>query len=496
VSAVYQHTLPAGTRIENYAISNVLGVGGFGITYRAHDNQLECDVAIKEYLPADIAVRNADGLSVSVKSANDTVSYDHGLKRFLDEARTLAMFREPNIVRVTRYLEAHGTAYFVMDYEEGEPLSQRLKRVVSLDERACLQLALPLLRGLRVVHARNFLHRDIKPANIYLRRDDSPVLLDFGAAREAFGEFSSHITGMVTHGYAPFEQYSPNARLGPWTDLYALGATLYHCATGVPPPPAPERISSMQDGAEDVVQKVCAQLAGRFSPGFLDMLRRMLAPQAAQRPQSTDEVLAAFETLLSAPANAVTVVASEVDTTQRVDVAAASGHDWKPEVLRAIEATLEMYIGPLAHILVRKLSGSTHSIEQLSEQLSRYIPSITKRQEFLNASRHVITTGSTPRPTGSVSGPLSAPVPTPSRAVPASPAVSTGTISTGSLPFEAEVLARLEKALAVELGPMARVLVKKAAREGGSLEDLKQRLAAELPDDRHRRDFLAAVRGA
>jgi len=477
MAQVYQHTLPAGTRIENYEVSGVLGVGGFGITYRARDGHLNCDVAIKEYLPADIAVRNADGLSVSVKSADDTVSYGHGLSRFLDEARTLAMFREPNIVRVTRYLEAHGTAYFVMDYEEGEPLSQRLQRLVTLDEHACIALALPLLHGLRAVHVRNFLHRDIKPANIYLRRDDSPVLLDFGAAREAFGDRSSHVTGMVTHGYAPFEQYSPNGKLGPWSDLYALGATLYHCVAGVPPPAATERIAAMQDGAEDVVQKVLAQLASRFRPAFLDILRRMLAPQAAQRPRSTDEVLEVFEALQHAPVvvNAVSPPTAG-QTTQRIDTGNVAGHEWKPEVLQAIEATLEMYVGPLAHILVRKFSDSTRSIEQLCEILSRYIPSNTLRQEFLNVSRHVITTGSAPQP---------APRPVPPAA--SAPAAS------GELQLGAETLARIEHALAEHLGPLAKVLVRKAARDADTLDELHNRLASELADDRQRRDFLAAV---
>ena len=488
MSQAYQHTLPAGARIENYAISDVLGVGGFGVTYRAHDNHLDCDVAIKEYLPADIAVRNADGVSVSVKSANDSVSYGHGLKRFLDEARTLALFREPNIVRVTRYLEANGTAYLVMDYEEGEPLSQRLKRLLSLDERRCIQVALPVLRGLRAVHARNILHRDIKPANIYLRRDDSPVLLDFGAAREAFGEHSRHITGMVTHGYAPFEQYSPNGKLGPWTDLYALGATIYHCATGVPPPAAPERIAAMQDGAEDVVHKVCAQLAGRFSPGFLDMIRKMLAPQASQRPQETGEVLEALEALLRFPATTVSPAASTADlATVRLGSEVSSHGRWKPEVLQAIETTLEMYIGPLAHILVRKMSGSALSIEQLTEQLSRYIPSATRREEFLRGTRQAITTGS-------AQWPASAPavMPASSTRVTATP-VSTPT--TGGEPsFEPEALAGIERALAEQLGPLARVLVRKAAREAVSLDDLQQRLASELPDEQQRLNFLAAVR--
>lgn len=490
MSQVYQHTLPTGARIANYEISDVLGVGGFGITYRARDGDLDCEVAIKEYLPADIAVRNSDGLSVTVKSANDSVNYDHGLKRFLDEARTLAMFREPNIVRVTRYLEANGTAYLVMDYEEGEPLSQHLQRMVSLDEHSCIQIALPVLRGLRAVHARNILHRDIKPANIYLRRDDTPVLIDFGAAREAFGEHSRHITSMVTHGYAPFEQYSPNGKLGPWTDIYALGATLYHCATGVSPPAATERVAALQDGAEDVVHKVCSQLAGRFSPVFLDMVCKMLAPQASQRPQDAGEVLEAFETLLASPDTVVVKAAPDtVPTTVVLRTGDSLQGDWKPEVLQAIETTLEMYIGPLAHILVRKMSGSANSIEQLSEQLSRFIPSITKQQEFLSGTRHAITTGSAQRP---VSAPHTANATSKASTAAVSSPLMTTTGNASS--FDTELLARIEQALANQLGPMARVLVKNAARQATSLEDLRQRLASELPDDRQRRDFLAALR--
>jgi len=488
MNQVYQHTLPVGARIENYEISNVLGVGGFGITYLAHDGDLDCDVAIKEYLPADIAVRNADGMSVSVKSANDSVSYGHGLKRFLDEGRMLALFREPNIVRVTRYLEAHGTAYLVMDYEEGEPLSRRLQSLVSLDECNCIQMTLPILRGLCAVHARNILHRDIKPANIYLRRDNSPVLLDFGAAREAFGEHSRHITSMVTHGYAPFEQYSPNGKLGPWTDLYALGATLYHCATGVAPPAAPERITAIQDSGEDVVHKVCTQLTGRFSPGFLELIQTMLAPQVSRRPQEAKDVLKDFEVLQgSSGALVVCAIQATGPATVKLDACDPVPGNWKPEVLQAIEATLEMYIGSLAHILVRKMSGSAHSIEQLSEQLSRFIPSATRRLEFLSSTRHVITTGSAQRAVPE--RPTRSPTSTKGTAAPA----LTDTAG-DAFAFDPELLAGIEQALAIQIGPLARVLVKKTVSKASSLEDLHQRLASELSDDRQRRDFLAAVR--
>jgi len=234
------------------------------------------------------------------------------------------------------------------------------------------------------------------------------------------------------------------------------------------------------------------------------MLNRMLAPQATHRPQSTDEVLQAFEALLVTPGPRIPATASTtVDTTMRIDVDASEEHDWKPEVLHAIEVTLEMYVGPLAHILVRKLSGSTRHINQLCEQLSRFIPSVTKRQEFLSTSRHVITTGGVSQSSVAVStavpppsDPVSTAVPAPTSArLTTPPPTMSPSISTGSLPFEAETLRRLERALAEQLGPLAKVLVKKAAREGGSLEDLEQRLAAELQDDAQRRAFLTAVRG-
>lgn len=486
MTQVYQHTLPVGTRIEAYEVTGVLGVGGFGVTYKARDAQLACDVAIKEYLPADIAVRNADGRSVSVKSVADNNSYEHGLKRFLDEARALARFREPNIVRVTRYLEANGTAYFVMEYEDGEPLSQRVQRLVSLDEDSCIAVALPILRGLRAVHAKNFLHRDIKPANIYLRSDDSPVLLDFGAAREAFGDHSRHMTGMVTHGYAPFEQYSPNGRQGPWTDLYALGATLYHCATGVAPPAAPERLAALHEGAPDPVHKVCALLDRKFSRRFLDSLRTMLAPHTGDRPQSADEVLE----MLSGPPRPEAPVAG-VPVSPLPDAAAERtvvlGSDrpvdieWRLEVLQAIEAQLEQYIGPLAHILVRKMSVATRGINELSEQLSRFIPSETRRREFLDGVRQAITTGS-----ARVPPPRSSPLP------PAAESISTPTAT--AVQFDPATLAAAERALAVHLGPMAKILVKKAAKVAADTDDLHRRLAEELPDGAPRKAFFAAVR--
>ncbi|MDX1488464.1 MAG: protein kinase, partial [Acidiferrobacterales bacterium] len=149
MSTIYHHALSPGTRIEAYEINNVLGVGGFGVTYKAYDHTLQRDVALKEYLPTGLAVRTPDGTTVTPKSENDAESYEYGLKRFLDEARTLAKFREPNIVRVLGYMEAHGTAYFVMDYEDGESLSARLKKAGTVSEGDLRGIMVPILRGLR-----------------------------------------------------------------------------------------------------------------------------------------------------------------------------------------------------------------------------------------------------------------------------------------------------------------------------------------------------------
>ncbi len=290
----YQHALPAGTRLSSYEIRDTLGIGAFGITYKAYDHSLDRIVAVKEYLPSGLAVRVADGTTVSPKSEAESKDYRYGLGRFLDEARTLARFHEPHVVRIITYLEAHGTAYFVMDYEDGEPLDKHLKQAGTLRENEIRAIVIPILHSLRGVHAQNFLHRDIKPANIYLRRDGSPVLLDFGAARQAMGENGRASTSMVTPGYAPFEQYLTDDKQGPWSDIYALGATLYHCVTGLAPMPSTERVAALHGGEPDPLAGVSGTLGSRYSPVFLDTMMWMLRPAAKDRPQSVDRVLAAF----------------------------------------------------------------------------------------------------------------------------------------------------------------------------------------------------------
>lgn len=291
MAQAYHHALASGTRIENYEVMGVLGVGGFGITYKGYDHSLHCDVAIKEYLPNDLALRTSDGNTVAAKSSNDEKSYQYGLKRFLDEARTLAMFREPNIVRVTRFLECNGTAYLIMDYEDGQSLSQFIRNRGALSEDQIRAIFIPILNSLRTVHAKDYLHRDIKPANIYLRKAGSPVLLDFGAARNALGGQTRTITGMVTPGYAPFEQYHTRVRQGPWTDLYAIGATIYRCITGSTPIDSTERVAALHEGDKDPHIKASVRCRGKYSQSLLEIVDWMLMPNAKDRPQDVREVL-------------------------------------------------------------------------------------------------------------------------------------------------------------------------------------------------------------
>jgi serine/threonine protein kinase/HAMP domain-containing protein len=270
--------LAPGFQLFEYRIDAVLGQGGFGVTYLASDVHLNAKVAIKEYLPCELAQRASDK-SVSPRWPEDSAVYQDGLDNFLVEARTLATFRHPNIVRVARFFEANRTAYMVLEYERGKPLKQWWPGRKEVAEAELLSLLQPLLDGLAVVHGAGFLHRDIKPDNIYVRKEDgSLVLLDFGAARQAVGPANA-MADVVTPGYAPPEQYDNGAQ-GPWTDIYSLGATLYWMITGAKPPAAPAR-------ADGSVAMVSAQEAGRgrYSDAFLGAVDWALSPDPAARPQ-------------------------------------------------------------------------------------------------------------------------------------------------------------------------------------------------------------------
>lgn len=284
-------SLPVGYMLQEYRIEKVLGIGGFGVSYLAHDTNLNSKVAIKEYLPNDLAVRNEETAAVWAKSSSDNEEYQIGLDRFLLESRTLATFRHPNIVRVNRFFEANNTAYMVMDYEFGESLNAWMKKRLERgdpppDEAALLQMMVPLIQGLDKVHEAGFLHRDIKPANIYVRDSDgSLVLLDFGAARQTAGAAKEGLTSIVTPGYAPFEQYHSHGRQGPWSDLYAMGGVLYWFVAGRKPIEAAARIQSdPQEPAAEIGK-------GNYSESFLKAIDWALLPDDTKRPQSVAEFL-------------------------------------------------------------------------------------------------------------------------------------------------------------------------------------------------------------
>ena len=275
----FRNALPMQSMLHEYRIEQVLGAGGFGITYRARDTNLDKDVAIKEYLPGELAMRAADG-KVVAQATQHEAGYQWGLDRFLLETRTLAKFSHPHIVRVLRYFEANATAYMVMDYEQGDPLKTLLQHDPQPAEAKLKALVAPLLDGLAAVHAAGFLHRDIKPDNIFVRTDGRPVLIDFGAARQAIGGATKSLTSILTPGYAPLEQYSGEGKQGPWTDLYAMGGVLYRAVTNKNPPDAVTRIRG------DSLAAGLGAARGRYSAGFLHAIEWALALDEKKRPQS------------------------------------------------------------------------------------------------------------------------------------------------------------------------------------------------------------------
>ncbi len=286
---IHRNSLEPGYRLHWYRIDRVLGQGGFGITYFAHDANLDHEVAIKEYMPDGLAVREPDA---SVRPASDAHAerFKWGIDRFMAEARTLDRFKHPNIVRVRAVFEANGTGYMVMEYEHGDSLKTVLADCRTMEEGEISKFVLPLLGGLEKVHERGFIHRDIKPANIMIREDGSPVLIDFGSARQALGATRQTLTALVSPGYAPYEQYfDKGGQQGPWTDIYGLGATLYRAVTGKPPEDAMDRSRAILDGARDTLEDVRALGWGRYSAPFLEAIDHALRFRHQDRPQSVAE---------------------------------------------------------------------------------------------------------------------------------------------------------------------------------------------------------------
>ncbi len=278
----YPNALAIGSMLMEYRLESILGVGGFGITYLASDTLLEKQVAIKEYFPSAAVSRLGDG-SVAISGPNLAVDFASGLDRFLKEARTLAGFSHPHIVRVNRYFRANETGYMVMDYEDGESLKSWLQRQPALPADVLKGLLAPLLDGIEKVHSAGFLHRDIKPDNIFVRKRGDPVVIDFGSARQAISGTTHTLTTLVTPGYAPFEQYASGSEQGPWTDIYALGAVMFFAVTGRNPPDAIARMKG------DALEGLLAPAMPQYGQELVDAISWAMKVEEKHRPQTVGE---------------------------------------------------------------------------------------------------------------------------------------------------------------------------------------------------------------
>ncbi len=277
------NALPPGAHLAEFELLRVLGEGGFGIVYLAQDHSLQRRVAIKEYMPSTLAMRSGP-LDVVVTTDKHQAVFDAGLDSFINEARLLAQFDHPSLLKVYRFWRANGTAYMVMPFYEGHTLKETLRQMGSApDERWLMALLASLTEALAVIHAEHCLHRDIAPDNVLLLADSGrPLLLDFGAARQVIGDATQALTAILKPGYAPVEQYAevPSLKQGPWTDLYALCAVVYAAVMGAKPPVSVAR--TVSDSCVPLAQAA----AGRYSDRFLRAIDAGLSVRPDGRPQS------------------------------------------------------------------------------------------------------------------------------------------------------------------------------------------------------------------
>jgi len=312
--------IPLGGMIDEFRVVRILGSGNFGIVYECENIHLDETVAIKEFLPSELARRESDGQIKPLSPATEE-AFRWARDRFLQEARTLWGLAHPtphrSIVRVTRYREANGSAYMFMEFERGQPLSDLLEQRGTLPFEELRPIVAPLLDGLERVHSANILHRDIKPANILIRSDGSPVLIDFGAARNVALSGETSVFTTYTPRYAAMEQHYPGGDQGPWTDIYGLGATLYRAVTGLTPKSASEQLLGHP-------QEPAAELArGRYPDSFLKAIDAACALKPEERPQSVGKWRA--QLLGQVPvADDATVTLPKVSTTDATRLTAPS----------------------------------------------------------------------------------------------------------------------------------------------------------------------------
>lgn len=272
-------TLPIGYILQDYIITQVLSTGGFSFVYLAQDLNKKT-VAIKEYMPTGLALRE-DGATVLLGTDDDAATFKHGLKCFFEEGLALAKIDHKNIVRVTNFFRENNTVYMVMQYERGKSLQDYiLSQAEPVSEKFVRRVFGELLNGLREVHTQKLLHLDIKPANIYIRNDGSPVLLDFGSARQTLTQVQSKLSPSYTPGFAPPEQYFERRQLGPWSDIYSVGASMYSCLVRSAPIAANLRVK------QDFLAPAVKVGKGIYTQELLQIIDNSLKLDYMQRPQS------------------------------------------------------------------------------------------------------------------------------------------------------------------------------------------------------------------
>ena len=280
-TAEHYQALPIGTVLGEYELQQVLGIGGFGIVYLAYDGLLDQHVVIKEYLPTQYATRLSGNTVVPLHSKAQA-TFEWGLQRFLAEAKALAAFRQhPHIVSVLRYFEANHTAYMVMEFAGETSLQDYLNQHRTLTPKELDILLVPLLDALDYVHAAGLIHRDLKPSNILIHHRQ-PVLIDFGAARQALGDKTQNLTEVISQGYSPAEQYYSHSHQGAWTDIYAMAGVLYRCVTGNEPLEATARL--VQDQLPKLSEN--SELRKVYRVSLLSAIDWGLQLKAEERPQT------------------------------------------------------------------------------------------------------------------------------------------------------------------------------------------------------------------
>jgi len=276
--------LPSGTEVGGYRVIRKIAAGGFGVVYLAEDEH-QRHVALKEYLPAALAER-AEGELAPFVPPEKLPLYRLGLKSFFEEGRALGQISHPGVVSVLNFFRANETVYMVMNHLEGDTLQEfiviarDLKREKVLRESTIRSLFDEILRGLRVVHQHKMLHLDIKPANIFITNDNRAVLLDFGAARDVLNKQGEFTRPMYTPGFAAPEMYRRDNAVGPWTDVYSIGATIYACMSGAPPVEVPRRLE------DDELDRHLERQRNIYSDGLIEVVRWCMALDARERPQS------------------------------------------------------------------------------------------------------------------------------------------------------------------------------------------------------------------